>query len=92
MQIERKGRIYKSVYVRVFHDSELLRYVLRCYVMWDMFFVVRSNDSFNFPLGWIKSVVIAIVVVLGRNKQLVNAVNIIIIIIIQGWGEALIKQ
>ena len=28
----------KSVYVRVDHDLELLRYV-------------RSNDSFNFPLG-----------------------------------------
>ena len=25
---------------------------------WDMFFVVRSNDSFNFPLGWIKYIVI----------------------------------
>ena len=24
----------------------------------DMFFVVRSNDSFNFPLGWIKYIVI----------------------------------
>ena len=24
---------------------------------WDMFFVVRSNDSFNFPLGWIKNIV-----------------------------------
>ena len=32
----------KSVYVRVVHDLELLRY---------MFFVVRSNDSFNLPLG-----------------------------------------
>ena len=46
MQIERKGRMSKSksVYVRVFHDLE--------------FFVVRSNDSFNFPLGWIKYIVI----------------------------------
>ena len=26
-----------------------------------MFFVVRSNDSFNYPLGWIKYVVIVIV-------------------------------
>ena len=38
----------KSVYVRVVHDIELLRYV----------FVVRSNDSFNFPLGLIKYIVI----------------------------------
>ena len=28
------------------------------YNYWDMFFVVRSNDSFNFPLGWIKYIVI----------------------------------
>ena len=41
--------MYKSVHVRVVHD---LRY---------MFFVaVRSNDSFNFPLGLIKYVVIVI--------------------------------
>ena len=30
MQIERKGYMFKSVYVRVVHDLELLRYVLRC--------------------------------------------------------------
>ena len=41
----------KSVDVRVFNDLELLRY---------MFFVVRSNDSFNFPLGLIKYIVIVI--------------------------------
>ena len=39
----------KSVYVRVVHELELLRY---------MFFVARSNDSFNFPLGLIKYIVI----------------------------------
>ena len=27
---------------------------------WDMFFVVRSNDSFKFPLGWIKYIVTVI--------------------------------
>ena len=27
---------------------------------WDMFFVVRSNTSFDFPLGWIKYIVIVI--------------------------------
>ena len=35
----------KSVYVHVFHDLELLR--ISC-------FVVRLNNSFNFPLGSIK--------------------------------------
>ena len=29
---------------------------------WDMFFVVWSNDSFNFPLGWIKYIVIVVIV------------------------------
>ena len=28
-----------------------------------MFFVVRSNDSFNFPLGWIKYIVIVVVII-----------------------------
>ena len=37
----------KSVYVRVFHDLKLLRYVLG----------VRSNDSFNFPLRSMKYIV-----------------------------------
>ena len=41
----------KSVYVRVVHDLGLLRY---------MFFVVQSNESFNFPLGLIKYIVIDI--------------------------------
>ena len=36
----------KSVYVRVVHDFRII-----------MFFVVRSNDSFNFPLGLIKYIV-----------------------------------
>ena len=40
-RLRERGRMSKSVYVRVVHDLELLRYV----------FVVRSNDSFNFPLG-----------------------------------------
>ena len=47
-RLRERGRVSKSVYVRVLHDLELLRY---------MFFVVRSNDSFNFPLGWIKYIV-----------------------------------
>ena len=28
-----------------------------------MFFVVRSNDSFNFPLGLIKCIVIVVIVI-----------------------------
>ena len=41
-RLRERGRMSKNVYVRVFHDLELLR---------DVFFFVRSNDSFNFPLG-----------------------------------------
>ena len=29
-RLRERGRMYKSVYVRVFNDFELLRYVLRC--------------------------------------------------------------
>ena len=29
-RLRERGRMSKSVYVRVFHDLELLRYVLRC--------------------------------------------------------------
>ena len=29
-----------------------------------MFFVVRSKDSFNFPLGWIKSIFIVVIIVI----------------------------
>ena len=29
-RLRKRGRLSKSVYVRVFHDLELLRYVLRC--------------------------------------------------------------
>ena len=39
-RLRERGRMLKSVYVRVVNDLELL-----------LFFVVRSNDSFNFPLG-----------------------------------------
>ena len=45
------GHMSKSVYVRVVHDLELLSY----------FFVVRSNDSFNFPLRLIKYIVIIVI-------------------------------
>ena len=51
-RLREKGGTSKSVDVCVVHDLELLRY---------MFFVVRSNDSFNFPLGLIKYVVTLIV-------------------------------
>ena len=33
-----------------------------------MFFIVRSNDSFNFPLGWIKYIVIVITAELTTNS------------------------
>ena len=39
----------KSVYVRVVHDLELLRSVLRCAI---------ESDRFNFELGLIKYIVI----------------------------------
>ena len=45
----------------MFQDLELLRY---------MFFVVRSNDSFNFPLGWIKFIVIVAVVIVAEGSEL----------------------
>ena len=48
-RLRKKGCTSKSVYVRVFNDLELLRYI---------FFSVQSNNSFNFPLGWIKYIVI----------------------------------
>ena len=35
-----------------------------------MFFVVRSNDSFNFPLGWIKFIVIVAVVIVAEGSEL----------------------
>jgi len=40
-RLRETGRMSKSVYVRVFREKNYC----------DMFFVVRSNDSFNFPLG-----------------------------------------
>ena len=39
-RLRERGRMSKSVYVRVFRDLELLT-----------LFVVRLDDSFNFPLG-----------------------------------------
>ena len=32
ISVRERGRMLKSVYVRVFHDLELLRYVLRCVI------------------------------------------------------------
>ena len=31
-RLRKRGRMSESVYVRVFHDLELLRYVLRCVI------------------------------------------------------------
>ena len=36
---------------------------------WDMFFVVQLNDSFNFPQGWIKYIVI-VVIIDSRGQEL----------------------
>ena len=56
-RLREMGRMSKSVYVRVFHDLELLRYV--CSSLCDR----MTIDSFNFPLGWIKYIVIVNVIV-----------------------------
>ena len=48
-RLRERERMSKSVYVCV------------CFMTvnyWDMLFVVRSNDSFNFPLRWIRYIVI----------------------------------
>ena len=37
-----------------------------------MFFVARSNDSFNFPLGLIKYIVI-VVIVISKETSTMNA-------------------
>ena len=37
---------------------------------WDMFFVVRLNDSFNFPLGWIKYIVIVVIAVILQPQTI----------------------
>ena len=37
-----------------------------------MFFVVRSNDSFNFELGWIKYIVIANVIITSDRNWLIR--------------------
>ena len=38
----------------------------------DIFFVLRSNDSFNFPLGLIQYIVI-VVIVLSKETSTMNA-------------------
>ena len=35
-RLRESGRMSKSVYVRVFHDLELLKYVLRCVIEWQL--------------------------------------------------------
>ena len=47
-RLRERGCMSKSVYARVVHDLEF-----------EICSVVRSNDSFNFPLGLIKYIVIA---------------------------------
>ena len=40
-----------------------------------MFFVVQSNDSFNFPLGWIKYIVIDIIVIIVVCFRVVHGID-----------------
>ena len=44
-RLRERGRMSKSVHVRVFHDG------LESVIEICLYIVVRSNDSFNFPLG-----------------------------------------
>ena len=50
-----RGCMSKSVYVCMLHDCELLRYVQFNSSL--CINIIRSNDSFNFPLGLIKYIV-----------------------------------
>ena len=43
-----------------------------------MFFAVRSDDSFNFPLGWIKYIVIVIAIMYVAIIIIVHMVSIVI--------------
>ena len=42
-RLRERGRMSKSVYVRVVHDLELLRYVLRCAIERQLYFPTRIN-------------------------------------------------
>ena len=44
--------------INILHEANTRKWTNAFYMIWDMFFVVRSNDSFNFPLGLIKYIVI----------------------------------
>ena len=50
-----------------------------CINYWDMFFVVSSNDSFNFLLGWIECIVIVVVIVIvvnqGKDRKQANMIH-----------------
>ena len=54
--------------------NEIQTYVYLCvclmtYNYWDMSFLVRSNDSFNFPLGWMKYIVIVVIVIVVKQNK-----------------------
>ena len=51
-RLREMGRMSKSVYVRVFHDLELLRYVLRCAI----------KRQLQFPAGMNKEYIIIVIV------------------------------
>ena len=42
-RLRERGRMSKSVYVRVVHDLELLRYVLRCAIERQLYFPTGIN-------------------------------------------------
>ena len=45
-RLRERGRMSKSVYVRVFHDLKLLRYVLRCAIERQLQFPARMNKVY----------------------------------------------
>ena len=55
MQIERKGRMSKSVYVRVFHDLELLKYVLRCAIERQLSFPAGMSKVYGYCYEFMKA-------------------------------------
>ena len=53
-----------------------------------MFFVVRSNDSFNFLLGWIKYMIIVVIVFSREDCVVLKRVKVLC----WRWGKVLVKR
>ena len=62
-RVRDRGCMSTSVYVCVswLNYWDMCNYILRCALVFN-----GSNDSFNFPLGWIKYIVIVVVIVIGE--------------------------